>query len=123
MEKRGLIAQDRNGAWLPAVPLDRITWEDVSKAYDLGEENFPVRLSEWLESALQARGVVGYRQDTENLPSLEAILKRQTEVKKISPPAEPHPMPEPLRGSEPGPIQVVEATEVQENGSDADKPV
>lgn len=123
MEKKGLIAQDRNGAWLPAVPLDRITWEDVSKAYDLGEENLPVRLSEWLESALQARGVVGYRQDTENLPSLEAILKKQTEVKKISPPAEPHPRPEPPPGSESGPIQVVEAKEVQEDGGDADKPV
>jgi len=86
LERKGLMAQDRNGNWLPAVPLDRITWEDVARAFDLREENASVRLSEWLESALQARGVVGYRQDVDNLPSLEQILKRREISSPTAPP-------------------------------------
>ncbi len=75
LERKGLMAQDKNGNWLPAVPLDHITWDHVVKAYHLQDENVSVRLSEWLESALQARGVVGYRQDVDNLPSLGEILE------------------------------------------------
>ncbi|MCA9437280.1 MAG: YihY family inner membrane protein [Candidatus Omnitrophica bacterium] len=86
MQKKGLIAQDINGNWLPAVPLDRITWRDIVRAYDLQDENISVRLSEWLESALQARGVTGYHQDVENLPTLEKILERTEQSLPSKPP-------------------------------------
>ncbi|MCA9449006.1 MAG: hypothetical protein KC931_17940, partial [Candidatus Omnitrophica bacterium] len=71
----------------------------------LQEEDVPVQLSEWLESALRARGVVGYRQDVTNLPSLGEILN-QNEESRPSLPAIPN-----IEDHSPEKIEIVDAGE------------
>ncbi len=74
LEEKKILARDTKGVWYPAVPLARISWAEVARALNYDLDNSSIRLSDWLESALQARGITGYRQDTRNLPSLAVLL-------------------------------------------------
>lgn len=77
MEQRGILVRNRDGSWFPAVALEHITWAEIAAKleYDLGSSD--ISLSEWLDSALRARGLVGYHQDTEDLPTLDRVLKNR----------------------------------------------
>ena len=77
MEERGLLVRNRDGEWYPAVALEQITWAEIAAKLEYDVESSDVSLSEWLDSALRARGLVGYRQETENLPTLDRLLKNR----------------------------------------------
>lgn len=74
LEEKHILARDVKGLWYPAIPLTRVTWAEVARALDYEVDSASIRLADWLESALQARGFSEYRQDTRNLPSLAALL-------------------------------------------------
>lgn len=76
LEDKKILARDTRGIWYPAVPLSHISWAEVGRSLNYDLDNSTIRLSDWLESALQARGITGYRQDTRNLPSLAVLLDR-----------------------------------------------
>lgn len=74
MEDQGMLARDRKGYWYPAIPLEKISWSEVAHSLRFDFDDTYVTLSDWLESALRARGLKGFRQETTNLPSLAAVL-------------------------------------------------
>ena len=76
LEEKRILARDIKGLWYPAIPLSRVTWAEVARALDYEVDPSSIRLADWLESALQARGISEYRQDTRNLPSLAALLEQ-----------------------------------------------
>ncbi len=76
LEEKRILARDIKGLWYPAIPLSRVTWAEVARALDYEVDSSSIRLADWLESALQARGISEYRQDTRNLPSLAALLEQ-----------------------------------------------
>ncbi len=74
LEEKHILARDVKGLWYPAIPLSHVTWAEVARALDYEVDSASIRLADWLESALQARGFTEYHQDTRNLPSLAALL-------------------------------------------------
>jgi len=91
LEAVGILVRDREGAWYPSIPLEKITWAEVASRLRFEVEPSSVSLSEWLESALRARGVVEYRQDTQRLPTLDSLLKQRMNRAVLAGPANGEP--------------------------------
>ncbi len=96
LERIGMLVRDQKGQWFPAIPLDQITWADVAAKLDYDIDSSTVSLSEWLESALRARGVVEYRQDTKRLPTLETLLKQHLDSAVLEDPGDRPPFGKPV---------------------------
>lgn len=85
MEQRGILVRNRDGDWYPAVALEHITWAEIAAKLEYEVGSSDISLSEWLDSALRARGLVGYRQETENLPTLDYLIKDRMDSPVLSP--------------------------------------
>jgi YihY family inner membrane protein len=77
LEAKNILTRDRNGLWYPALPLEKINWRQVATSLELDPMQTHIELSNWLDSALRARGLVGYRQNLFEIPSLAQILAEE----------------------------------------------